>query len=162
MRLSLANLAVLAFTSGGAAGVLTSASLGLSLRADHAPAPEPIVAPYVTAQSANDGQCIAESPPDLVHLLDNLVVNPAQSRGTRFLLTSIGIEASDPTQTVLIEANEAMLRDAVITVLAAKTVDELMDIPSRSQLKDEIEGTIVSVMGPGVVRGTYLSQFVIQ
>ena len=73
-------------------------------------------------RSGGGGHGGEEIPP--LHVIDNLVVNPARSAGTRFLLTSVAIEIS-PDDAVLLQARDAELRHALIMVLGTKTVEEL-------------------------------------
>ncbi len=99
---------------------------------------------------------------DAVHMIDNLVVNPARSSGTRFLLASIAVRASSSGGADLLSAHDIELRDALIIVLGSKTVDELGDISRREELVAEIRSAIEKIVGTGVVSGIYIPQFVIQ
>ncbi len=101
-----------------------------------------------------------EGPP--IHLIDNLVVNPARSGGTRFLLTTIAVEVVDPAMTDWVAEHDVQLRDALNIVLGAKTTEELADITLRPALILELHAVIVRIIGPDIVRHVYIPQFVIQ
>lgn len=97
-----------------------------------------------------------------LHIVDNLVVNPAGSGGARFLLTSIALQAANADQIATITARDVEIRDAFVMVLASKTVEELTDVSRRRQLSDELRVAAEKVVGPGVVRRIFIPQFVIQ
>lgn len=97
-----------------------------------------------------------------LHVVDNLVLNPASSGGSRFLLTSIALQAGTSEEAAELEARDLEIRDAFIMVLGAKTVEELTDIRNRAWISQELMVAIESVMGPGVVHRILIPQFVIQ
>ncbi len=101
----------------------------------------------------------AETP---VHLIDNLVLNPAGSGGTRFLLASVGLQTTSAAAEEMIKKREVEARDVVLAVLGAKHVEELAEISSRDKIKLELKAALDSLFGPGVVRRVYFPQFVIQ
>ncbi len=98
----------------------------------------------------------------VLHIIDNLVVNPAQSAGTRFLLTSIAIQLVSPDETDLLLALDVELRDALIMVLGTKTVEELSDITLRRGIVEEILQALEYITGPEIIHRVFLPQFVIQ
>lgn len=97
-----------------------------------------------------------------LHVIDNLVVNPAQSAGTRFLLTSIAVEANDADQAEEISGRDMELRDVLITVLGSKTVNELTDVTQRPAIVEEILTALEGVLGHDVIHRIFIPQFVIQ
>ena len=141
----------------GAGGVVGSTTLGDSLG--------PILAARAQA-SAEAGEGHGEEGdevgPASMHLIDNLVVNPARSQGTRFLLTSIAVQVNAPEMVDVVAQSDVEIRDALIIVLGAKTVDELTDIARRRQIAQELHDAIVDIVGPDVIRAIFIPQFVIQ
>ena len=97
-----------------------------------------------------------------LHVVDNLVVNPASSGGSRFLLTSIALETTDPEAAAGLEARDLEIRDAFNMVLGTKTVEELTDITLRRSITAELMVAIEALVGPGVVHRILIPQFVIQ
>jgi flagellar protein FliL len=73
-----------------------------------------------------------------VYTLDNLVLNPAESGGTRFLLLSITFETPNAALLEEMKTRDAELRDVVLVTLGAKTVEQLADMKSREALKAEL------------------------
>ncbi len=108
------------------------------------------------AASAED-----ESSPPL-HVVDNLVVNPAGSGGSRFLLTSVALEAGSAEEATMLEAKDMQIRDSFILVLGSKTVEQLSDIKRRAQLSKELLAAVDTIVGPDVVKRLFIPQFVIQ
>jgi len=97
-----------------------------------------------------------------VYRVENLVLNPANSGGTRFLVATLALQVADSTASAGLAERDAEVRDAVLRVLGAKTVTELADMASRPALKQELVGAVDSVFGGATVSAVYLPQFVIQ
>jgi flagellar FliL protein len=97
-----------------------------------------------------------------VHLLENLVLNPAASGGSRFLLLSVAIEVGSPKAGEDFKTRDAELRDIILTALGVKTVDELTEIARREQFKTELKTAINAKFGKKAVKSLYFPQFVVQ
>jgi len=95
-------------------------------------------------------------------MLDNLVVNPAGSEGTRYLLVSVAIEPEDAGMVPELAAMEVAFRHGLLGFLGSKTVQELTDISKREALVDELKLVMEKVAGKGVISRVYLPQYVIQ
>lgn len=99
-----------------------------------------------------------------VHTIDNLVLNPAESGGQRFLLLTIAFELKDAATLDALKARDAELRDVVLQSVGAKSVEFLADMAHRDSLKSELK-TVAGKLFPdkkGAVRRIYFPQFVIQ
>ena len=103
-----------------------------------------------------------EAPASSVYTIDNLVLNPAGSGGTRFLLLSIAFEMKDAAALDAIKTRDAELRDAVLVTLGAKSVEELSDMVSRDSLKVELRKATAKALRTKSVKRVYFPQFVIQ
>jgi len=97
-----------------------------------------------------------------VHLVENMVLNPAASGGSRFLLLSVGFAVKDEAGAKVLETRDPELRDVVIRYLGAYTVDELVDIARRDSLKVGLRAAVTERFGAGAVRDVYFPQFVVQ
>jgi flagellar FliL protein len=95
-------------------------------------------------------------------VLNNVVLNPAGSRGTRFLLVSVGFEFAPAVTPEEFANSETKIRDAVIGTLSARTVDELVDYTRRDGIRTEIAGAVDSMFAGRKVRRVFFPQFVIQ
>ncbi len=110
------------------------------------------------ADSGKDGAVVEAA----IHVLDNMVLNPAASGGSRYLLLTVAIEAGSPTAIESFKARDAELRDIVLTTLGTKPVEQLTDIAAREQFKVEIIKAVDERFGKKTVKRIYFPQFVVQ
>jgi flagellar protein FliL len=97
-----------------------------------------------------------------IHTLDNLVINPANTGGARFLLVSIAIEAGSTKALETLKARDAELRDAVLNTIASREVDALTNITYRDTVKTELAAAINARFGKKTVKRLFFPQWVIQ
>lgn len=95
-------------------------------------------------------------------VLNNVVMNPAGSRGTRFLLVSVGFEFAPAVTPEEFANRETEIRDAVIATLSSKTVDDLVDYTKRDGYRTEIAAAVEKLLTAAKVRRVFFPQFVIQ
>jgi flagellar FliL protein len=93
--------------------------------------------------------------------VENLVLNPAETGGTRFLMASIVAQVDGEAALSALESREAEVRDHLMGLLGAKTVDELTDVGNRDALKAEIRGALHGLGFDGI-EAVFLPTFVIQ
>lgn len=97
-----------------------------------------------------------------VFRLENVIVNPSGTQGTRFLMTTVAMEVDDSKLGDALRAHELEIRDAVVTTLESRTLEELTRDGARDSLKAAILEQVNHVMGEEVDVRIYLPQFVIQ
>lgn len=150
---------LLALAASGAGGALGTMLLG------------PAAGPWLAAQAAEKASKPKSSghggghggaPAETLHVLDNLVVNPAGSEGTRYLLVSVAIEPEDPAMVADLAAMDVVFRHGLLAFLGSKTAQELTDIHRRDALVEELKVMLEGVAGEGVISRIYLPQYVIQ
>jgi flagellar FliL protein len=107
------------------------------------------------------GEGAPAAPPE-VHLVENLVLNPAGSGGGRFLLFSLGLEVASPAALAAIKERDAELRDLILTRIGGKTLEELTEVSARDSLKKELEAVLAERFGKKAVKQLYFPQFVVQ
>jgi flagellar FliL protein len=96
-------------------------------------------------------------------MMENLVLNPAGSNGTRFLMAAVAAELKDEKVKEDMTARDAELRDAVLRLLGERTVDQLSDVTMREELKKQLTDSLNSRLGmKGAIKRVYFPQFVIQ
>jgi flagellar FliL protein len=130
----------------------------------------PAVAPTLAARSMESGGKSKGGghggghgePAETLHVLENLVVNPAGSEGTRYLLISVAIEPIDQGMVEELAALDVSFRHTLLTTLGSKTVEELSDIATRPQIVAQLRDSLESVAGHGIIQNIYLPQYVIQ
>lgn len=98
----------------------------------------------------------------VVHALDNLVLNPAGSGGTRFLMVSAAFELKDAGAEQIMKDHEAEVRDRILALLGKKTVEELTDPAQREPIKREVLAAVLPVFPKNTVLKVFFPQFVIQ
>lgn len=124
-----------------------------------------LLGPRVGASLAEGSIAAAEEKaeaPAALHMVENLVVNPAASSGSRFLLASFAIEVTSAEVAARLEAQDVVIRDAFTLVLASRTVETLTDIQQRAALSQELVEAAEGVAGTGNVLRVLIPQFVIQ
>ena len=97
-----------------------------------------------------------------MYQIDNLVLNPAGSGGTRFLLLSVALETKDENANEILKAHDAELRDAILRLFGSKTADEVAEASSRDALRRDVLDTVSKLFPSGTVKRVYFPQFVIQ
>ncbi len=108
------------------------------------------------------GHGAAESGEDRFVQLDDLILNPAETDGSRFLVLSLALEVKDADTHADIQARDPEVRDVILTLLSAKTVHELADVTARPALREELRTRLNGLLGEGSVIRLYLPRFVIQ
>ena len=125
----------------------------------------PTVAPLFAGGGGGHGEEVDDhgAPPEpSVHVIDNLVVNPAGSQGMRLLLTSIAIDVGGtPALVDRLQSIELDLRGRFLHVFGSRTVTELSDITQRDTITAELKVITEEVLGESVDR-VFLPQFVLQ
>jgi len=110
-----------------------------------------------------------------IYLLEDIIVNPAGTRGSRYLSVSIGVEMN------LAEAEEGggghgaaaavhnpldkkrpQLRDALIGILSSKTIIQLTTIEEKELIRQEILTAFQAALEPEPVHQIYFVDFVLQ
>lgn len=126
----------------------------------------PLVAARVAGPPAAaphaDSTADSSAAPGPVHLLDNMVLNPAGTNGARFLLVSVALQARNEEGAAQLKAYDAAIRDGIQHILGTCTIDELTDITRRDSLKSRIRSQVDSLLRHTTVSAVFFPQFVIQ
>jgi len=147
----LAAAVVGALGAGTALGLFVTGPMAGNMRAQ--------AATHADTKKKSDKEANEHKP---LYKLDNLIVNPAGSRGSHFLMTSISIEVADDKTEARLKEHDAQLRDAIIGALETQTLDQLSQPKARDAVRGAIAQAIAPVLGPNVHPPIYLTQFVIQ
>jgi flagellar basal body-associated protein FliL len=145
------------------AGALLGGGLGAVLLG---PVAAPLFAGFGGGEGGEDGESgggeHGEAPPVKIHVVENMVVNPAGTQGMRLLLTSIAIDVGEDTRLIdAIVAAELELRGQFIHVFGRRTVSELADVSLREEITRELKAVTEEIIGKRVQR-VFLPQFVLQ
>jgi flagellar protein FliL len=138
-------LAIAGVAAGAATGLFVTGPLLAKRRETAAAAPKP------TLEAAA-----------AVHSVENLVLNPAGSGGTRFLMVTATFQIRDGGVETQMKEHDAEVRDRILSLLGKKTVEELSDIAQREAIKKEVLESVASLFDKGAIRKLFFAQFVIQ
>lgn len=94
--------------------------------------------------------------------LEDIIVNPAGTGGTRFLAVSIGFEISGSKTAQLFEAKMAMVRDALISILGSKTIEQLSDAREKEITRYQIKKRVEYLLKTKNLEAVYFTNFVLQ
>jgi flagellar FliL protein len=97
-----------------------------------------------------------------IYAVSDIVVNPAGTGGSRFLSASFGFELTSAEAAHHFEQKEAVIRDALITILASKTVAQLSDTREKEIARLQIKRRVAQLMGTEELAGVYYTDFVLQ
>ncbi len=97
-----------------------------------------------------------------IFIVKDMIINPAGTNGTRFLLTTIGIEVLNNEGIKELQTKEFQLRDVLNTVFANKEVPELLDVKAKESMKSEILDQIRKSLKTDTPKNIYFSKFIIQ
>ncbi len=97
-----------------------------------------------------------------LYVIKDIIINPAGTNGTRFLLMTIGFEVSNAEAKAEIERKEFQVRDILNTILSAKGLAELSTPDRREELRVEIQTKVGELVKSGKMKNVYFSKFIIQ
>jgi flagellar protein FliL len=103
-----------------------------------------------------------ESAEGSIYVVKDLIVNPAGTNGTRFLLTTIGFAITTAEGLKEIEGKDVMVRDALNTILTSKDLVTLVNMEGRESVRKEIEEKVGGMLRNGRLTNVYFSKFIIQ
>lgn len=114
------------------------------------------------AEGGKPGQTQAQVQAKPSAKLAPLLVNLYDPLGRRYVKVDIELELISPEVAKEVEAQNARIRDALITLLSSKTYQELSTNEGKHILRNEILDRINQILnGPKVVR-VFFTDFVIQ
>lgn len=94
--------------------------------------------------------------------IDDLVINPAESGGRRYLVVELALETTNTNLLEEARSKEIWIRDAVITLLTQKTTEELLETTARTDLKKQILATLNAKMLEGRFERLYFKKYILQ
>lgn len=99
----------------------------------------------------------------MLYPLETFIVNMADNDGSRYLKVTIQLEL-DKTEKLKEELDKRVpqLRDAILTILSAKTYEEISSAQGKLILKQEILRRLNSLLPFGAITNIYFTEFVSQ
>lgn len=122
----------------------------------------PAAAPAAGAHGAPAAGAAAGGPSVNIFPLDPFIVNIYDGQELRYLKVKVELEMVSPAIKAEIEGRLAPIRDSVLILLSAKTLQDIQDVQGKNTLKDEILGAINKNIPPGKIAKVYFTDFVVQ
>ena len=96
--------------------------------------------------------------------LSSFVVNlmDKQGVGKRYLKVTMGLEINKEEDKLLIENHNAQLRDTVLLLLSSQSLKEINTMEGKLELKQNLLARMSQILGNGIVRRIYFTEFVVQ
>jgi flagellar protein FliL len=155
-KLLLPMLAVVGLCAGVGAGFVVGPRVA-ALRS----APRPAASEAAAAEEGGGGK-EGEVAADRYYRLENLVVNPSGSLGSRFLLVTVVFDIPKAEQRTRLSARDAEVRDRVTATIASQTLEALGAPRARDSLKVLLAAAVAPLLDAGTAVRIYFPQYVIQ
>jgi flagellar protein FliL len=140
-------LALGGILAGGAAGVF---ALG------------PVLTKRAAAKPAAVTKDASKTETPVHYEFANLVLNPAGTGGTRFLMLTATFQVKDDATKQLFTDRDSEVRDRILGVLGKRTVDDLAEMSHREVIKQELIDSVGAMFPKGAIVKLSFPQFVIQ
>ena len=131
-----------------------------------APAADAHGAPAAPAADAHGGghgaTAGAAGPSANIYPLEPFIVNIYDGQELRYLKVKVELEMVSPAIKAEIDGRLAPIRDSILILLSAKTLQDIQDVQGKNALKDEILGAINKNIPPGKISKVYFTDFVVQ
>lgn len=121
--------------------------------------PEPVAA---SEEVASAEEAAAHGEKGEIIRFEGIIVNPSGTMGSRYLSTTVGLEVSGEKNKLAVTEAEPMIKDALITHLSARTIDELTDSKAREQMRTDIRDLVNERIKPAQVSAVFFLDFVLQ
>lgn len=97
-----------------------------------------------------------------VYLIEDLLINPNGTSGTRYLSTSLGLEVTSPEAVERLKERDLQVRDMLISILSSRTVTQLTDNTERERMRQEIQTRLGTMLKKNELLGVYFVDYVMQ
>ena len=97
-----------------------------------------------------------------VYPLEPFIVNIYDGQEIRYLKIKIEFELASSQVKPELDAKVAPLRDAILSLLTTKTMQEVQDLQGKNLLRDQILDAVAKVIPPRKVTKVYFTDFVVQ
>ena len=100
----------------------------------------------------------------ITYPLKSFVVNLLDKKGVgqRYLKVTINLEVGSEEDKLLIENHIPQLRDTILLLLSSQTLKEINTMEGKLELKQVLLSRMKQILGDGVVRRIYFTEFVVQ
>ena len=100
--------------------------------------------------------------PTEMFMMEDIIVNPSGTGGTRFLSVAIGFEIGSRETVQLFEKREPVIKDALITILGSKTIEQLSDPKEKEITRYQIKKRVQQLLHVDDLAAVYFTDFILQ
>jgi flagellar protein FliL len=97
-----------------------------------------------------------------VYMVEDLIINPANTDGKRLLLSSLGFDVPTEQDQQELKLKDVLLKDAIIQVMSGKGMAQLGNISYRDTLRVEITNRLSQLMPNVKINTIYFSKYILQ
>jgi len=97
-----------------------------------------------------------------IYPLETFIVNLVDPHGKRYLKARISLELENQLVVPEIEMRLPQFRDSILTMLASKTYDDIIQLEGKYQLRAEIIVMLNRHLKTGKIKNIYFTEFIIQ
>jgi len=115
----------------------------------------------VEEHKAESSEASGETAEELYEIKD-IIVNPSGTLGRRYFVLSMGLEVSNAHALEELKAKDAIIRDALITLLTQKSLDYISDVLNMENIRTEIMQTVNEKLQKGKVAKVYFTSYILQ
>jgi len=94
--------------------------------------------------------------------LEDVIVNPAESKGMQFVLINFGFEVKEDSDLEILKKREVQVRDILIKILSSKTLDQLDGPNDKEILRQEVKEAVKHLLPPKHLMNVYFANYIIQ
>ncbi len=128
-----------------------------------------LVQNVIRPKVAPDETVTADEPPPVPEpgellVIEDLLVNPAGTRASRFLRVAAALEfpAGEAELGAELERRRHQFRDLFITEFSSRTLDELVDAKVKEEIREELLARLNESISGGKLTNLYFTEYVIQ
>lgn len=126
---------------------------------------KPEAAPAASAGGDAKAEEPAPSPtgePGPLLKLNDFIVNLADREANRYLKLGLALEMADDDTLKKVTDREPIVRDTVIQLISSLTYKQVRTPQGKKDLRKSLRDKLSEVLGRGMLRGVYFTEFVVQ
>ena len=109
-----------------------------------------------------EGSVVEKSVFGPIFEIKDIVVNLAESKGTRFLKVSLTFEVENIDVVAELTAKQPVFMDILINILSSKSLSDVDSREEKNSVRLEVIDLCNSSLESGVIRNLYFTEFVVQ
>ncbi len=97
-----------------------------------------------------------------IYMVEDVIVNPAESQGEQFVLVNIAFELKEEDDVKRMEKREPKIRDMLIKIISSKTITQLDGADDKEALRLEIKKNAEKLVPANHLNNVYFVNYIIQ